>query len=174
MKISLAVISIFIHSVALFSQENKDSLFLKSKGTWNYPIYSVLKIDTWQDRKHMLDLYDNSKGVIFFSDKSMAVRAVHSGRVIISAEIDNEFMVITRYGDYFVGYFSIIAPVVKKGDNIKAGDVIGNCGKNLDGDYNIEILLYSQREELDAAEWFSNPGHKNPQRKLNTLIPSKA
>jgi septal ring factor EnvC (AmiA/AmiB activator) len=66
-------------------------------------------------------------------------------------------MVVIRYGDYFMGYSNLGSCTVKKGDHVKAGDLIAYVGKDLDERYGIDFILRDKGGELDATSWFSQP-----------------
>ena len=134
-------------SKAQTSQE--DSLFLASKGTWKYP---VLKCSI---QKELHETGHRSLGVNFISDSSYSVKAVFEGIVILVNEYDSVHMVVTRYGSYFIGYSNLELPQVKKGDTIKAGQVIGRMAKNLDDVYSVEMMLSTKDEDYKELEtWF--------------------
>lgn len=134
-------------SKAQTSQE--DSIFLASKGSWKYPVLkcSIQK----EDFSHVTNLTVR----VFISDSSYPVKAVFEGEVVLVNEYDSVHMVITRFGSYFIVYSNIEFPQVKKGDTIKAGQVIGRMAKNLDDVYSVEMMLSTKDEDYKELEtWF--------------------
>jgi len=127
----------------------KDSLFLAAKGSWKYPASKC----SIQKERH--ETGHRSLGVNFISDSSYPVKAVFEGIVILVSEYDSVHMVVTRYGSYFIGYSNLELPQVKKGDTIKAGQIIGRMAKNLDEVYSVDMMLSTKDEDNIALEaWF--------------------
>lgn len=154
MKIYLILLSCLFSATHTNAQKDQDAVFRKSKGTWNYPMDSVSKIYTSQERKLIPDAHYYSKAITFFSENSRPVRAVHPGIVVLIKKIDDVYLVLTKFGNYFIAYSGIVHPMIKKDDRLRENDLIGICGKIIDDEYGLELFLSKGSEDLDAAEWF--------------------
>lgn len=154
MKIRLILLAYHFCVTHANAQKDLDAVFLKSKVTWNYPMDSISKIFTSQERKSIPDSHDYSKAVTFYSENSRPVRAVHPGIVVFIKKIDEVYLVLTKFGNYFIAYSGIAHPMIKKDDRLRENDLIGICGKIIDDEYGFELFLSKGSEDLDPAEWF--------------------
>lgn len=150
MKYWIFTITILIACSQIISaQADSNKIFLASKGTWKYPVSQGFILENNLG-------YNGNKTVIFISDSAATVNAVFAGVVVLVNKYDDAYMVITKYGNYFIGYSNMGNCIVKKGNKIKAGDVIGYVGKDLDDRYGIDIILSNSNGDLDAISWFSS------------------
>ncbi|MCZ0212160.1 M23 family metallopeptidase, partial [Streptomyces sp. UMAF16] len=61
------------------------------------------------------------------------VKAIFDGEVLLVNNYDDLQMIVIKHGRYFTGYSNLNGVTVSKGDNVKAGQVIGKVAANLDG-----------------------------------------
>lgn len=139
----------------ILAQIDPGKTFLASKGTWKYPVSKgfILK-SNFEDNR--------SKSVIFIADSAATVNAVFNGTVVLVNKYDDVYMIVIKYDEYFMGYSNLGSCTVKKGDPVKAGDVIGYVGKDIDGRYGIDFILNDESAELDATTWFSQTAPVSP------------
>ncbi len=81
------------------------------------------------------------------------VKSVADGVVVSVSADDNEFVVI-RHGKYFCGYSNLSSVNVSRGQEVKAGTIIGKSGTSIDGE---GILMFSIMNEkavqLNPESW---------------------
>ncbi|MES2003081.1 MAG: peptidoglycan DD-metalloendopeptidase family protein [Bacteroidota bacterium] len=68
------------------------------------------------------------------------VRSVADGVVLYAGEVDGEQLLVVQHGKYFCGYQYLSSVSVSKGQDVKAGSVLGKTGTSIDGE---GILLFS-------------------------------
>lgn len=98
---------------------------------------------------------NGNKRIIFIADSTATVNAVFNGTVVLVAKYDDVYMIVMKYGNYFIGYSNLGRCTVKKDDYVQAGDVIAYVGKDIDERYGIDFMLSDGDGELDATSWFS-------------------
>jgi len=146
--------------MALGQVADSNAIFLKSKGRWEYPVEYITGVDYYDKRKHIADSGPNNYDVTFFSDSPRVVHSVFDGRVILVNPYDDVFMVVVKYGDYFLSYTNLLNPLVKKGDTVKANQPIASMGLDLDGKFAVEMQLSgSIKSNIDIFPWFKKSIH---------------
>ncbi len=136
-----------------FGQSNANSIIEKSKGTWLIPIPKYIKLE--ENKVKRDGTYDKTDSSLFFiTDSSYAVTAVFEGKVMGIFPIEDAYVVMTQYGDYYITYSNITEVKFKEGDTVKRGDVIGKIMKVDDDTYLINFLLMKQNKMIEAAKWF--------------------
>ena len=142
------LISLFLlYSVDTKAQLDSNKIFEKSKGTWMRPLSSGTQI------------LNSSGGFIhdkatFTGMKDSSVFAVFDSRVIAIQKKDNNYILITKFGEYTLTYFVLSAPVVKNFEFIKAGQYIGKLAEDDEGMFEIQIYLDKGPLRIDPNTWF--------------------
>lgn len=150
MKHWILTITILIACSQIISaQADSNKTFLASRGTWKYPVSKGFILENNLG-------YNGNRTVIFISDSAATVNAIFAGVVVLVNKYDDAYMVVIKYGDYFIGYSNMGSCIVKKGDKIKAGDIIGYVGKDLDDRYGVDMILSNRDGDIDASFWFSS------------------
>jgi hypothetical protein len=89
-------------------------------------------------------------GVMLTSRVDTTVQAVHEAQVTIVARTeDTKYDVVLQYRNYFFWYAGVLAPKVKQGTKVKAGDVIGSYRP---GDL-LELLMFQQEEPVNPRKY---------------------
>ncbi len=97
-------------------------------------------------------MFDSSLRII--TDSSYNITAVHDGTVIGIIEVENEYTIVTKFGDYFIVYGRLMKPDLQKGDFLVTGQSIGQLTKySSDEHYTLEINLYKKEKELSPNKW---------------------
>jgi murein hydrolase activator len=95
-------------------------------------------------------------GVGIQTEKDTKVRAVFDGVVSqISTIAGMNNVVLIKHGDYFTVYARLRIINVKKGQVIKAGDILGEVYTNKDGISELEFQVYKGRTKLDPEKWLA-------------------
>ncbi len=154
----IALIS-FLISNSSFCQIDSNKIFISSKGYWQYPIDKIKRIEKYEDYSKKLDNYIAGKSITFISDENSQVRATHEGRIVLVSSYDQLFIVVIKFGDYYIAYSNLTNPEVKKGDWITRGKAIGRMCKNEIGEFECDLALNLKEKELDPASWFKKAAH---------------
>ncbi len=93
--------------------------------------------------------------VHFISDSAYPVKAVFDGIVAATFVVGDQFCVVVRFGNYYIAYFHLVNPIVKKGDAVRKGQYIGELCTDDDNVYELQIMLYSKSKEMNPYQWFA-------------------
>jgi len=89
-------------------------------------------------------------GVILTSKMDTTVLAVHDGAVVIVARTeDTKYDVVIQFRNYYFWYAGVLAPNVRQGTKVKAGDIIGTYKP---GDM-LELLMFQQEEPVNPRKY---------------------
>ena len=153
----LILIFLFINCLSrteLFGQAIENKIIEKSKGTWITPIPKYLKIEGNKERERRT-IYDKTdSSLTFVTDSSYSVTAVFGGKVVAVFPIEDAYMIMTQFGDYFISYTNLTDVKVKEGDLIKEGSLIGKVMKVDEDYYFINFILMKKKEMIGAQKWF--------------------
>ena len=148
---SLLLIFISFSLVNVQAQSDSSKLFESSFGKWVYPFSNISKIETPKDFEFTSHF---SPSISFYSNTNTTVNAVFDGQITCLQQIEDIYIIITMYGEYFIVYSGLSKPIVKKGDFIKAGQPISNLAKDYDDLFRLEIYLCNFLKYLDPYPWF--------------------
>lgn len=96
----------------------------------------------------------NSGGVTFEGNKGAAARCIFDGKVTAVLDTGNYTFVLVRHGKYISVYCNLDNVRVKGGENIKAGDIIGDIAVDVkEGNPRMLFQLRQEKKTLDPAEW---------------------
>ena len=89
-------------------------------------------------------------GVILTSKSDTTVRAVHEGAVVIVTRTeDTKYDVVLQYRSFYFWFAGVLAPTVRQGAKVKAGDIIGTYKP---GDI-LEMLMFQQEEPVNPRKF---------------------
>ena len=154
MKFTRAIVFILflqLLSVFSFSQINQNKQFEKCKGKLPYPVCSVYKYIDVDCKK--CDVSPSPYTIAFRTDSAAEVRAVHDGYVAKIFLVEDGYAIVTRFGDYYVTYYPIVVPTLKKGDSILCGQPMSKVSSpNHPAELN--ILMSKATIFIDPSKWF--------------------
>jgi hypothetical protein len=154
LKPTLIIFSLLLASIS-FGQKSDNEIFEASKGKWKIPIKKYSSIFDNEEMNHY-PAYQFDSILRIFTDSAYEVKALHKGKVIIVSEIDsNSFILVVKFGNYFLTYASIEEVFVEKDEEINENQLIGRVGKNLDGIYELNIYLAKKEKEQCAKNWIN-------------------
>ena len=88
--------------------------------------------------------------LMFTSRTDTVVKAVHEGAIAIVARTEGvKFDVVILYRNSYFWYAGVVAPAVKMGDKIQAGDIIGSykSGEML------ELMMFEKEEPVNPRKY---------------------
>ncbi|HEU4859258.1 MAG TPA: M23 family metallopeptidase [Chitinophagaceae bacterium] len=89
-------------------------------------------------------------GVILTSKSDTTIRAVHEGAVVIVTRTeDTKYDVVLQYRSFYFWFAGVLAPTVRQGAKVKAGDIIGTYKP---GDI-LEMLMFQQEEPVNPRKF---------------------
>ena len=92
-------------------------------------------------------------GVTLQGAKGAKARCVFDGKVTSVVRDDDFAFVIVRHGKYLTVYCRLGNIKVKEGDNVKAGDVLGDIATDATGHTRILFQLREEKTKLNPAQW---------------------
>ena len=131
------------------------TIFENSKGKWPLPLPKYLKIYDNENLKNFTaNIFDSTLRIV--TDSSYQVNGIHAGKIVAIYEIEGEYSVLTKFGEYFIAYSRLSKPGLKEGEFIEAGHPLGQIVKNWTEDnYTLEIMLSKGTKELSAKKWIA-------------------
>jgi septal ring factor EnvC (AmiA/AmiB activator) len=98
----------------------------------------------------------NTGGVTFEGTKGAAARCIFDGKVTAVLDTGNYTFVLVRHGKYISVYCNLDNVRVSGGENIKAGDIIGDVAVDAkEGNLRMLFQLRQEKTKLDPAEWLN-------------------
>jgi hypothetical protein len=157
-KLTLIIFT-FLFTTISFGQKMENKNFEASKGKWEVSVPSIIRLsDNYKRHAYYPATCSgmNDSILVITTDSAYVVKTLHAGEVILATEIDSlKFIVLIKFGDYYVSYNPLQNLFVKKGDKISAGKVIGMLAKDFDDNFNLEIGLSFKEKELCAKNWIN-------------------
>ena len=142
---------VYLNLIDVHAQVDSSKLFESSFGKWVYPFTEIIKIETEADYKFSSCF---TSKISFYSNTNTTVNAVFDGKVVSVQKIEDIYVIITMFGNYFIAYSGLSEPIVKKGDFIKSGQIISTLSKDYDDSFRLEIYLSNHSKFLNPHPWF--------------------
>jgi hypothetical protein len=160
MKQGLILNMLLILSTNVFAQKSVNKQFEASKGKWSSPLKHISLVEDNEKRKHApVNMFDSTLRLI--TDSAYNVFAVHDAKVVGVFEVNGEYTVVSKYGDYFISYQRLSKPSFSEGAILKAGQCIASLVNRTESQYSLELTLTIESKELDAKTWFNWPDAAN-------------
>jgi hypothetical protein len=91
--------------------------------------------------------------VTISADIGTPVKAVFEGTVTAVQNVEDMTVVIVQHGRYFTTYSNLSGVTVRKGDQVKTGQVLGKVASNLDGNGEIDFYVSNESSNIDPEKW---------------------
>jgi septal ring factor EnvC (AmiA/AmiB activator) len=91
--------------------------------------------------------------VTISSEVGTNVKAVFDGTVTAIQPVEDMTVVIVQHGRYFTTYSNLNGVTVKKGQEIKTGQVLGRVSANFDGVGAIDFYISNETSNYDPEKW---------------------
>lgn len=150
-KTLLIIYSLFF-SVELYSQTQQDSslIFEKHKKSLNQPLRNFTKVPQPNvPNKELL-----GKMVSYITKGPDSVRAIFNGKIVSVTEVGNSYLLMTRFGNYYISYYGLSKPSLKEGDTVKQNEFISKLSQSSFGQCFLMIQFYKDNTEVDPNDWF--------------------
>lgn len=128
--------------------------FEKSKGRLPWPVdKGQIKLHFGPYRIEAIKINGNNPGLTLETEEGAAVKVVYDGEVSSIFDVDGTTAVFVRHGKYFTCYSGLGAVSVSKGQQVKAGQVLGKAGSNSEGNGEIDFVLMQDTHNIDPEPW---------------------
>lgn len=96
----------------------------------------------------------DNQGIDIQTNKDEVVKAVFDGTVATVAFVPGmNSVVIVKHGDYFTLYARLKRVNVRKGQEIKTGDIVGEVFTDNNGISEIQFQVWKNNQKLDPEKW---------------------
>lgn len=92
-------------------------------------------------------------GVTIATDIGAPVKAIFDGTVSKVVYVENMQVVIIQHGKYFSSYSNLGSVSVQPGQTVKEGQVLGKAAANDEGVGSIDLLMDSEKGEINPERW---------------------
>lgn len=147
-------------SVAMRDDEGVKKMsgsFLQNKGKLPVPVtgpYHV--VSEFGARKGVMTkgnvLIDNG-GIVIQGKNGAQARCIFDGTVTAVFRTTDYALVLVRHGKYLSVYCQLDNILVKNGEKVKAGTIIGDIAKNSSGHTRLLFQLRNEKQKLNPMQW---------------------
>ena len=93
-------------------------------------------------------LKENNDGILITTNVGATIKCVADGEVSSVQDLDGEYQaVLVKHGKYFTLYNRLSSVNVTRGQNVRAGTVIGKVGANLQNDGLFEFQVITEKQQ---------------------------
>jgi murein hydrolase activator len=125
--------------------------FENNRGRLPWPVSNgVVTIEYGVQAIEGTKLNRKSDGIEIAVPVGTAVRCVADGEVALAGEVDGEMIVIVKHGKYFTGYQNLSSVSVSRGQELKAGSLLGKSGTSVDGGGAIIFMIMNERSQFQS------------------------
>lgn len=152
--IKAGVILILLLNLYLFSlsQKSQNIQFEKCKGKLPFPACTIYGYNDSRCKGPAL-IEPGFMNIGFITDSIAEIKAIHAGRVSKIFAVEDGYAVVINFGDYYITYYPLTEPALKKGDVIISGQPISRVSPSCDVS-EINILMSKTTEFIDPYKWF--------------------
>lgn len=132
------------------------SSFESQQQKLNWPVETGFIAQRFGEQPHpvLKRVTINNLGVGIQTSKGQQVKAVFEGKVTAIIKIPNmNTLVILQHGDYRTVYGNLDNIMVKVGDQVGSGDIIGVVHTNPDGISELEFQVWKGTQKTDPEKW---------------------
>ncbi len=132
--------------------------FAANKGKLNWPIQKgfISRKFGMQNHPTIPGIKVNNPGIGLQTSKGAKVKAVFKGEVMTVADIPGAGkLVMVEHGSYFTVYSKLFSTTVKKGDQIKFGQVIGVVNTDPNGVTELGFQIWRNTEKENPEQWLA-------------------
>ena len=129
--------------------------FSANKGKLPWPVRKGLITDRFGEHPHpvLKGIKVQNNGIDIKAESGAEVKSLFNGTVASVTKIPGyDYMVMVRHGLYFTVYSKIIKPMVKKGDTITTGQLLGYLSQE---EPELHLEIWQDKMKLDPQVWLS-------------------
>jgi len=131
--------------------------FRRQRGRLPWPVPSGFVSRGFGRQRHptLKNIEITNNGIDIRTDENAAVSAVEGGRVAgVQFIPGHNYTVVIQHGDYYTVYSNLTESNVQKGDNVRAGHVLGRVSaNNITGTTELHFEVWREKERLNPAVW---------------------
>jgi len=140
------------------AQLDSTKRFEKAKGQLSNPVTRYYKAVTSKTpNQNESYVKCRNPGNSYYLNCIDTVKAIYEGRIVAVFVVEQEYTLMTKYGDYFIAYSGIPKPSYKKGDYLQKGDCLGIITPEKGVDFIVNLIIMKGARELDPMKWIKFP-----------------
>ena len=151
-KTAVPLLLFFHFSFYAFSQKTQTMQFEKCKGKLPFPVCTIYGSSDLKHHKEK-QVVPGFMNLSFITDSAAEVKAIYAGTVSKIFTVEDGYAVVTNFGDYYITYYPLANPGVKKGDVVLSGQPISTVSIS-EGVPEVNILLSKATTFIDPYKWF--------------------
>lgn len=129
--------------------------FSANKGKLPWPVSKGKISGRYGEHPHpvLKGIVVQNNGIDIEAESKAAVKSLFNGTVASITRIPGyDYMVMIRHGLYFTVYSKIVSVSVKKGDNVKTGEVIGHLGSE---EPELHLEIWKDKTKMNPETWLA-------------------
>jgi septal ring factor EnvC (AmiA/AmiB activator) len=127
--------------------------FEKNRGSLPWPLDRGVVLMHYGSNKLETGTVMDVTSVTISSEIGTSVKAVFDGVVSQVVPVEDMMVVIIQHGRYFTTYSNLSGVTVKKGQEVKTGQVLGRVAVNLNGIGAIDFYISNESSNYDPEKW---------------------
>jgi len=133
--------------------------FESNKGRLPWPVDKGVITESFGMHAHpvLKNITTYNNGINITTTSNATVKSIYDGEVTAVISIPGANMaVIVKHGEYLTVYSNLASVNVSKGQQVKAGSVLGTAAKeSLDGKTEAHLEIWKGRTKLNPSEWIA-------------------
>ena len=129
--------------------------FSANKGKLPWPVSKGKISGRYGEHPHpvLKGISVQNNGIDIEAESKAAVKSLFNGTVASITRIPGyDYMVMIRHGLYFTVYSKVVSVSVKKGDNVKTGEVIGHLGTE---EPELHLEIWKDKTKMNPETWLA-------------------
>lgn len=138
------------------AEQSLNGTFVQNKGKLPVPITGQYRISGRFGQYNVPGLKNvtlDNKGVNYVGRPGARARSIFDGEVTAVFQFAGSKNVLVRHGSYISVYCNLSSVIVKKGQKLKARDIIGTIAKDESGDCVLHFQLRKETTKLNPEAW---------------------
>lgn len=127
--------------------------FERNKGSLPWPLDRGIVLMHYGSNRLPSGTVLDVTSVTISSDIGTSVKAVFDGTVTTVQQVEDMQVVIIQHGRYFTTYSNLSGVTVRKGQQIKTGQVLGRVAANFDGVGAMDFYISNETSNYDPERW---------------------
>ena len=133
-------------------QVDSSAIFEKAKKQLSHPIQGFTRLINYDSLKFKRDACIEYRN-IYYAGKDCAVNAIFEGKVVSVFQLGDIFGIITKFGKYFIVYFGLTKPIIKKDDYVLKDQFLSTLMADNDQEYELELRIVTEQKDFDPSWW---------------------
>ncbi|MGV3508467.1 MAG: murein hydrolase activator EnvC family protein [Sphingobacteriaceae bacterium] len=130
--------------------------FLSNRGRLPWPVTNGLIVSRYGTNKYGNVTVDNN-GVDIKTNEGSSVRAIFSGDVSTVQNLNGQYFVLIRHGEYFTVYSNLRSVSVSRGDKVSVKQTIGTVITDpVDGTTQLHLEIWKGSTPTNPESWLAN------------------